>query len=71
MKKLFRPELLKAKMIIKNVNAALLSDKIGVDISTFYRKLNGESEFNRTEMQIIRNELSLNKDDMDSIFFSE
>ena len=68
---MFRPELLKAKMIIKNVNAALLSDKIGVDISTFYRKLNGESEFNRTEMQIIRNELSLNKDDMDSIFFSE
>lgn len=67
---MFRPELLKAKMVELNIDAAYLSDKLGINITTFYRKINGNSEFDRSEMQIIRSELRLSKEEMDSIFFA-
>lgn len=68
---MFKSELLKGKMVSKKINAEYLSDKLGINITTFYRKLSGESEFNRLEMNIIKNILSLTKDEMDSIFFNE
>lgn len=66
----FVSELLKSQMVKNKINAESMSNELGINIATFYRKLNGESEFNRQEMGIIRNVLSLNKDDMDSIFFA-
>lgn len=66
----FVPELLKSQMVKNKINAESMSNELGINMTTFYRKLNGESEFNRQEMGIIRNVLSLNKDDMDSIFFA-
>ena len=66
----FVPELLKSQMVKDKINAESMSNELGINMTTFYRKLNGESEFNRQEMGIIRNVLSLNKDDMDSIFFA-
>lgn len=68
---MFKSELLKGKMVSKKINAEYLADKIGINIATFYRKLNGESEFNRQEMNIIKNILNLNKTEMDSIFFAQ
>lgn len=68
---MFRPELLKSKMVALKINADILSDKLGIDTATFYRKMKGESEFNRSEMQIIRTVLDLSSDDMDAIFFAE
>lgn len=67
---MFRTELLKAEMVKKKINADILSDKLGINTATFYRKMNGESEFDRSELQIIRNELNLSPDDMDAIFFA-
>lgn len=66
----FVSELLKSQMVKNKINAESMSNALGINIVTFYRKLNGESEFNRQEMGIIRNVLCLNKDDMDSIFFA-
>lgn len=66
----FVPELLKSQMVKNKINAESMSNELGINMTTFYRKLNGESEFNRQEMGIIRSVLSLNKDDMDSIFFA-
>ena len=66
----FVPELIKSQMVKNKINAESMSNELGINMTTFYRKLNGESEFNRQEMGIIRNVLSLNKDDMDSIFFA-
>lgn len=67
---MFKSELLKGEMVAKKIKAEYLADKIGINITTFYRKLGGESEFNRQEMNIIKNILHLNKDEMDAIFLA-
>ncbi len=66
----FIPELLKSEMVKNRINAESMSDKLGINLTTFYRKLNGESEFNRQEMGIMKSVLCLSNDDMDSIFFA-
>ncbi len=66
----FRPELLESEMVKKKMNPESLSNELGINPSTYYRKINGESEFNRQEMAIIRYVLGLSSDDMDSIFFA-
>ena len=68
---MFRAELLKAKMVANNINAEVLSDKLGINPATFYRKMSGESEFTRLELTIIRAVLKLTAADMDAIFFAE
>ena len=67
----FIPELLKSQMVKNKINAESMSDKLGINITTFYRKLNGESEFTRQEMGVIKSLLCLSKEDMDSIFFAQ
>lgn len=67
---LFRKELLKAKMVEKTINAETLADKLGINIATFYRKMNGESEFDRSELQLIKSILAINEQEMDAIFFA-
>lgn len=66
----FRPELLKAQMVIQNKTPKFLADKIGIDPSTFSRKMNLESEFTRLEMSVLKSELNLSNDEMNSIFFA-
>lgn len=67
---MFKSELLKAKMVAKGVSAEELADKIGINTVTLYRKINGKTEFTRSEMQIIKSVFSLNKGEMDAIFFA-
>jgi len=67
---MFKSELLKAKMVAKGVSAEELADKIGINTVTLYRKINGKTEFTRSEMQIIKSVFNLNKGEMDSIFFA-
>ena len=67
---MFRKELLKAKMVEKTINAETLADKLGINIATFYRKMNGESEFDRSELQLIKSILAINEQEMDAIFFA-
>ncbi len=66
---MFKSELLKSVMVSKKVSSTYLADKIGINITTFYKKMNGQSEFTRSEMSIIKAVLNLSKDEMDSIFF--
>lgn len=68
---MFKSELLKSIMVLKKVSSADLSGKIGINITTFYKKMNGQSEFTRSEMRIIKAVLNLSKDEMDSIFFDD
>ena len=68
---MFRPEYLKAKMAENKINADVLSDILGIDSSTFHRKMRGDSEFTRAEMQGIKHALYLSSDDMDAIFFNQ
>ena len=63
--------LLKARMLEKGIDADLLSQKTGMNIATFYRKLSGESDFYIKELKIIRDTLELSKEDFNSIFFDD
>jgi predicted transcriptional regulator len=67
----FKAELLKAQMVAKGINAEELADKIGINTITLYRKMNGKTEFTRSEMQIIKAIFNLNKGEMDAIFFAQ
>ena len=63
---------LKAKMVENGINVDEISDMIGVDRATFYRRLanNGET-FSIKEADMIINVLNLTKDEVNSIFFSQ
>lgn len=67
---MFKKELLKARMVEKSVTQNELADKLGINSATLYRKINGESEFTRSEMQIIKAVLALDTSGMDAIFFA-
>lgn len=43
---------------------------LGVNSATLSRKINGISEFNRNEIELLRVKLSLSADELQEIFFS-
>nr|DAI40689.1 MAG TPA: Transcriptional repressor, TetR family Alpha Protein, Transcriptional Repressor [Caudoviricetes sp.]DAM32200.1 MAG TPA: Transcriptional repressor, TetR family Alpha Protein, Transcriptional Repressor [Caudoviricetes sp.]DAY00483.1 MAG TPA: Transcriptional repressor, TetR family Alpha Protein, Transcriptional Repressor [Caudoviricetes sp.] len=61
--------LLEAKLKEKGSNVAEISKIIGVEPSTFYRKLSGQSDFFRKEIEKIVKYLNLSIDEMEKIFF--
>lgn len=67
---MFNKNLLKAKMVELGVSHEKLSNLLGLNSATLYRKMNGISDFSRSEMQIIRSVLMLSADDADAIFFA-
>lgn len=44
---------------------------LGIDVATYYRKRNGDSEFTLRELQVLRQELSLSPNEFDIIFFGK
>lgn len=62
---------LKGKMVENELSISEMSERIGVDRSTIYRKLNsGGDSFTIAEVQSMAKELQLNTDDINSIFFA-
>ena len=68
---MFKSRMLKAKMVEKDKSNEEVSAALGIDSSTFSKKLNGISEFKRTEIQIIRSFLNLSVEESESIFFAD
>lgn len=62
---------LKAKMVFNEISAETLCERIGISQSSFYRKLNGTSEFTQGEISAIAGELKLTRDDVFTIFFAD
>ncbi len=60
---------LKGKMVERSINAETLAEKIGIDRSTMYRKLNAGERFTVGEAQNIKDVLELTGDEARSIFF--
>ena len=52
----------------KNMTLLSVADKIGINPATLYRKMNGESDFTRAEMQLLRDILGLSLTESDEIF---
>lgn len=63
---------LKGMIVEKQANVKELSDAIGIDESTFYRKLRADGDpFTIGEADRIAKFLSLTKDEATAIFFSQ
>ena len=63
--------LLEMKMKIVNLTTEKVAKEIGIDPATFYRKKIGESDFYRSEIQILSKILKLTSEEVDAIFFDE
>lgn len=61
--------MLKKKITEKGYNVETLAEKIGIDRSTMYRKLNGDISTTVKEAVRIRDALGLTNDEAKSIFF--
>ena len=66
-----KPNSLKAKIIENGMTINSFCKAAGFVRSTFDRKLKGESEFNRDELEKIMVILNLTSDEMRSIFFTD
>lgn len=62
---------LRGKIIAKGLTVQSFCDQHGFVRSTFDRKLNGTSEFDRDEIERIINALDLTWDDARNIFFTD
>lgn len=48
-----------------------IAQELGINVTTVYRKINGESDFTLSELRKLKNMLKLSKEDVDRIFFGE
>ena len=63
---------LKGKIVENGLNVSELAALIGVDKATFYRKLSANGKnFTIKEADLIAEKLCLNRDEVNSIFFSQ
>lgn len=62
---------LRVECLRNNISLDALAARIGVNSTTLYRKIKGESEFNRNELQIIKDTLALDDERFIDIFFTE
>nr|DAX04974.1 MAG TPA: helix-turn-helix domain protein [Caudoviricetes sp.] len=68
--KLFNSLKFKNYVVDRGKTLSDVANHIGINITTLSRKMNGESDFYRHEVQAIANYLNLTKDDVNSIFFN-
>jgi predicted transcriptional regulator len=61
--------MLKGKIVEKGMNVETLAEKIGIDRSSMYRKLNNFEKITIGEAQKIKDVLNLSDEDAKTIFF--
>lgn len=66
---MFNRRLLESQMVLKGMNVNKLSEALGINESTFYRKLKNDGDFNRSEINTIIKLLDI--EDPEPIFFAE
>lgn len=66
---MFDQRKLQAQMALKGVNAKEVAEAIDINIATFYRRLNNNGNFTRTDIQKMINFLDIKNPD--EIFFAE
>lgn len=64
-------ELFDYKIKVKSFSREDIAKLLSINPATLYRKLIGESDFTRKEIQIIKNKLDLSNEDIDLIFFTD
>ena len=61
---------LKAELVRNGISQKEMAGKLGIDVATLYRKFKGDSDFSRSELQIIRSILGLSDKRFVDIFFT-
>lgn len=64
-------EMLSSKIKEKGLTLEGFAKELGVNYVTLYRKMNGESDFTRAEIQLAKSVLALGVDEAESIFFAQ
>lgn len=67
---MFKANQFRAKMAENEKTTREVAAAIGVNEATLYRKINGKSDFTRNEIQLIRQCLGLNAEEVENIFFA-
>lgn len=62
--------LLRAKMLEKDVSVAAMASACGIDKSTLYKRMRGDTQFTMGEIQAIMKRLELSSEDVTRIFLS-
>lgn len=62
---------LQAAMVLHNISITQMCEKLQMDRSTWWRKINQYVEFTRIEISIIAQVLSLSDEEIIQIFFTE
>ena len=63
--------LLKSKLVLCDKSVEDLAKEVGISKAAMYRRINGQSDFSRNEVDIISTVLNLDQNEMMSIFFTE
>lgn len=57
-------------LILKGITYKNIAGLLNINVTTLYRKLNGESDFYRNEIDIIAKHLKLTLEEVEEIFFA-
>lgn len=66
---MFNKNMFRAQMVLKGITARELSEKLGINESTLYRKINADGSFTREEINQLIAILDIS--DPRAIFFSD
>lgn len=61
----------KGKIAEKGLNIGKVASLLGINEATLHRKINGQSDFNRSEIQMLREILDLDIEAAEDIFFAQ
>lgn len=67
---MFNKNLFKAKYVEHNMKASDVAIILGINPATLARKVSGESDFTRNEIQLFRAAFNLTAKEVDAIFFA-
>lgn len=62
--------LLKAKIIEKNIKKKIIAEKLGISLTSLNYKLNNKTQFKASEIQILSEILNINEE-KDKYFFAQ
>lgn len=66
---MFKANLFKAKLAECGVTLREIASVMGCNEATLYRKMQGQSDFTRNEIQLIKQKLEMNSEQVETIFF--
>lgn len=68
---MFQKNEFKAELVRRGLSVEQVAKMLGIDPASLYRKINGESDFFRNEIDALRTKLDLSDDDILKIFFAK